>query len=136
MCGGINGGRIVGEQLKIEQATLFKNRDYPVLTDYRAMLQNSSGVYSASKLQAFSASFPACTQPCPDWRSHVFAGREAMRSAAAAPQCIGALNNRANFFTISSTLARTSGCWATICPSASRIEMIAEWSNPPLASRR
>jgi uncharacterized protein (DUF1501 family) len=37
MGGGINGGRIVGEQVKIEQATLFQNRDYPVLTDYRAM---------------------------------------------------------------------------------------------------
>jgi uncharacterized protein (DUF1501 family) len=35
--GGINGGRIVGEQVKVEQATLFQNRDYPVLTDYRAM---------------------------------------------------------------------------------------------------
>ena len=37
MGGGINGGRIVGEQIKVEQATLFQNRDYPVLTDYRAM---------------------------------------------------------------------------------------------------
>jgi uncharacterized protein (DUF1501 family) len=35
--GGINGGRIAGEQVKVEQATLFQNRDYPVLTDYRAM---------------------------------------------------------------------------------------------------
>jgi uncharacterized protein (DUF1501 family) len=37
MGGGINGGRVAGEQLKIEQASLFQNRDYPVLTDYRAM---------------------------------------------------------------------------------------------------
>src|SRR5712675_2254157 len=37
MGGGINGGRILGEQVKIEQASLFQNRDYPVLTDYRAM---------------------------------------------------------------------------------------------------
>jgi uncharacterized protein (DUF1501 family) len=37
MGGGINGGRVAGEQLKIEQANLFQNRDYPVLTDYRAM---------------------------------------------------------------------------------------------------
>jgi uncharacterized protein (DUF1501 family) len=35
--GGINGGRIVGDQVKIEQAKLFQNRDYPVLTDYRAL---------------------------------------------------------------------------------------------------
>jgi uncharacterized protein (DUF1501 family) len=35
--GGINGGRIVGEQIKVQQASLFQNRDYPVLIDYRAM---------------------------------------------------------------------------------------------------
>ncbi len=38
--GGINGGRIVGEQVKVEQAALFQNRDLPVLTDYRAMFAN------------------------------------------------------------------------------------------------
>ena len=27
--GGINGGRIVGEQVKVDQANLFQNRDYP-----------------------------------------------------------------------------------------------------------
>ncbi len=37
MGGGINGGRILGEQVKIDLADLFQNRDYPVLTDYRAM---------------------------------------------------------------------------------------------------
>ncbi|MFT4117003.1 DUF1501 domain-containing protein [Bradyrhizobium sp.] len=35
--GGINGGRILGEQVKVEQPHLFQNRDYPVLTDYRAL---------------------------------------------------------------------------------------------------
>src|SRR5262249_28077894 len=39
--GGINGGRIAGEQVKVEQATLVQNRDYPVLTYYRAL---SAGV--------------------------------------------------------------------------------------------
>ncbi len=33
----MKGGRIVGDQVKVEQATLFQNRDYPVLTDYRAL---------------------------------------------------------------------------------------------------
>ena len=33
--GGINGGRILGEQVKVEQPKLFQNRDYPVMTDYR-----------------------------------------------------------------------------------------------------
>ena len=36
--GSVHGGRIVGEQTRIEQATLFQNRDYPVLNDYRRLL--------------------------------------------------------------------------------------------------
>ncbi len=36
--GGINGGRIAGRQTRVEQASLFQNRDFPVLTDYRALL--------------------------------------------------------------------------------------------------
>jgi uncharacterized protein (DUF1501 family) len=36
--GGLNGGRIAGEQVRVEAATLFQNRDYPVLSDYRAIL--------------------------------------------------------------------------------------------------
>ncbi len=35
--GAIKGGRLVGEQVKVDRATLFQNRDYPVLTDYRAL---------------------------------------------------------------------------------------------------
>ena len=35
--GGIKGGRIAGEQVPVDQAHLFQNRDYPVLTDYRAL---------------------------------------------------------------------------------------------------
>jgi uncharacterized protein (DUF1501 family) len=37
MGGAINGGRMAGAQVKVEQATLFQNRDLPVLTDYRSM---------------------------------------------------------------------------------------------------
>jgi uncharacterized protein (DUF1501 family) len=36
--GGVRGGRIAGEQVRVEQATLFQNRDYPVLNEYRAVL--------------------------------------------------------------------------------------------------
>jgi uncharacterized protein (DUF1501 family) len=36
--GSINGGRIAGRQIRVEQATLFLNRDYPVLNEYRSML--------------------------------------------------------------------------------------------------
>jgi uncharacterized protein (DUF1501 family) len=35
--GGIKGGRMAGEQVVVDQAHLFQNRDYPVLTDYRAL---------------------------------------------------------------------------------------------------
>jgi uncharacterized protein (DUF1501 family) len=36
--GGISGGRIAGEQLGVRRATLFQDRDYPVLNDYRSVL--------------------------------------------------------------------------------------------------
>jgi len=36
--GAVNGGRIAGEQLAIQRAMLFQDRDYPVLNDYRAVL--------------------------------------------------------------------------------------------------
>ena len=34
--GSIRGGTIAGEQIRVEQANLFQNRDYPVLNEYRA----------------------------------------------------------------------------------------------------
>lgn len=36
--GGISGGRIAGRQLAVSEATLFQNRDYQVLNDYRSVL--------------------------------------------------------------------------------------------------
>ena len=36
--GSISGGRIAGEQTRVERANLFQDRDYPVLNEYRAML--------------------------------------------------------------------------------------------------
>lgn len=36
--GGVNGGRIVGQQVSLTAANLNEGRDYPVLTDYRALL--------------------------------------------------------------------------------------------------
>ena len=36
--GAIQGGRVAGEQRRIARATLFQDRDYPVLNDYRAVL--------------------------------------------------------------------------------------------------
>jgi uncharacterized protein (DUF1501 family) len=36
--GAVKGGRIAGEQARIEPASLFQNRDLPVLNEYRAVL--------------------------------------------------------------------------------------------------
>lgn len=36
--GSVSGGRIAGEQVRIDAASLFQNRDYPVLNEYRAVL--------------------------------------------------------------------------------------------------
>jgi uncharacterized protein (DUF1501 family) len=36
--GSINGGRIAGEQVRVDKSTLFQDRDYPVLNDYRGIL--------------------------------------------------------------------------------------------------
>ncbi|MBV8682221.1 MAG: DUF1501 domain-containing protein [Caulobacteraceae bacterium] len=38
MGGKVRGGRLAGEQVAVTQATLFQNRDYPVLNEYRAVL--------------------------------------------------------------------------------------------------
>ena len=51
------GGSILGEQVKVDQANLFQNRDYPILTDYRAMfaglLQRMYGLDAASIQRIF-----------------------------------------------------------------------------------
>jgi uncharacterized protein (DUF1501 family) len=36
--GAVSGGRIVGEQQRVDRSTLFQDRDFPVLNDYRAVL--------------------------------------------------------------------------------------------------
>jgi uncharacterized protein (DUF1501 family) len=36
--GGVKGQRIAGEQVAVDKAHLFQDRDYPVLTDYRSLL--------------------------------------------------------------------------------------------------
>jgi uncharacterized protein (DUF1501 family) len=63
MGGGINGGRILGEQVKVDQVNLFQNRDYPVLTDYRAMFaglfQRMFGLEQPSVQRIFAGVHPA-----------------------------------------------------------------------------
>lgn len=38
MGGGVHGNRIAGEQVRVQPATLFQNRDFPVLNEYRPVL--------------------------------------------------------------------------------------------------
>ena len=60
--GGINGGRILGEQIKVQQPKLFQNRDYPVLTDYRGLfaglLQRMYGLQTPSLDKIFASVRP------------------------------------------------------------------------------
>jgi uncharacterized protein (DUF1501 family) len=62
MGGGINGGRILGEQVKVEQPKLFQNRDYPVMTDYRSffagLFQRMYGLQPASIDRIFASVKP------------------------------------------------------------------------------
>ena len=59
MGGGINGGQIAGKQVAVTEKTLFQNRDWPVLNDYRALiggvLQKAYGLNGTQ----LSAVFPA-----------------------------------------------------------------------------
>ncbi|MCD0416349.1 DUF1501 domain-containing protein [Rubrivivax sp. JA1024] len=61
--GGLNGGRIAGEQIKVAQPALFQNRDYPVLTDYRALfaglVQRMYGLDAAALQRIFAGVHPA-----------------------------------------------------------------------------
>ncbi|WP_297844607.1 DUF1501 domain-containing protein [Pseudomonas sp.] len=53
--GNVRGGRIVGEQVAVNQKTLLQNRDYPVLNNYRDLLGGLLGRtwgLSTSQLQA------------------------------------------------------------------------------------
>lgn len=36
--GSVRGGKVAGDQVKVDQSTLFRNRDFQVLNDYRAVL--------------------------------------------------------------------------------------------------
>lgn len=50
--GGIKGGRVLGEQVKLQASTLFQNRDYPVLNEYRSVLGGIfAGVYGLNAKQ-------------------------------------------------------------------------------------
>jgi uncharacterized protein (DUF1501 family) len=60
--GSINGGRVAGNQIKVDRSTLFQDRDYPVLNDYRAVLGGLFatlwGLSSDQILRVFPSSTP------------------------------------------------------------------------------
>jgi uncharacterized protein (DUF1501 family) len=64
--GGVRGGRVAGRQVAVTQANLFQDRDWPVLTDYRALiggvLAKSYGLSQAQLTQIFPAAQPVDLQ--------------------------------------------------------------------------
>jgi uncharacterized protein (DUF1501 family) len=59
--GALAGGRIAGEQLRVARGTLFQDRDYPVLNDYRALLGGVFARMYALKAEALARVFPGAT---------------------------------------------------------------------------
>jgi len=61
--GAVKGGRIAGPQTQVTQANLFQDRDWPVLTDYRALigglLRKGYGLNQAQLAQIFPQAAPA-----------------------------------------------------------------------------
>jgi uncharacterized protein (DUF1501 family) len=60
--GGVRGGRVAGEQLRVARETLFQDRDYPVLNEYRALLggifARLYGLDSAALARVFPGAAP------------------------------------------------------------------------------
>ncbi len=59
--GAVRGGRIAGEQQAVEEPTLFQNRDYPVLNDYRAVLGGLFRVLYGLDQGVLAEVFPGAT---------------------------------------------------------------------------
>jgi uncharacterized protein (DUF1501 family) len=64
--GSINGGRIAGEQTRVERGNLFQDRDYPVINEYRALFGGLFatlwGLSSEQVQRVFPGSTPANLQ--------------------------------------------------------------------------
>jgi uncharacterized protein (DUF1501 family) len=60
--GSVRGGRVLGEQVAVRQATLFQNRDWPVLNEYRGvfagLFQGMYGLSSAQLGRVFDGTVP------------------------------------------------------------------------------
>ncbi len=65
--GSVRGGAVRGEQVAVSTATLFQNRDWPVLNDYRALLGGVFGrMYGLSAAQVDRV-FPGAEPARVDW---------------------------------------------------------------------
>jgi uncharacterized protein (DUF1501 family) len=57
--GSVKGGRRAGEQVAVDQVHSFQNRDFPVLTDYRALFggpfQRMYGLHKAARQSVFAS---------------------------------------------------------------------------------
>lgn len=58
MGGAVRGGRVAGEQARVARDTLFQDRDYPVLNEYRAVLGGMFGRLYGLDAARLSAIFP------------------------------------------------------------------------------
>jgi uncharacterized protein (DUF1501 family) len=56
--GAVRGGRVAGEQLRVARDTLFQDRDYPVLNEYRALLGGLFARIYALDAAALARVFP------------------------------------------------------------------------------
>jgi uncharacterized protein (DUF1501 family) len=56
--GGVQGGKLVGPQVRADEAHLFQNRDWPVLTDYRSLLAGLIGRLYGLDQNALRRVFP------------------------------------------------------------------------------
>jgi uncharacterized protein (DUF1501 family) len=56
--GSLAGARVAGEQVRVSRATLFQDRDYPVLNDYRSLLGGLFGRVYGLRDEALARVFP------------------------------------------------------------------------------
>jgi uncharacterized protein (DUF1501 family) len=57
----VRGGRIAGPQVAVTQANLFQDRDWPVLTDYRALIGGVLGKSYGLRQAQLAEIFPQVT---------------------------------------------------------------------------